>query len=102
MTAAYLTERETTRKLCLPDKIGRLAMAMWKMQSSVPKPAEGMGGRWFWLEVEQWLLTQHGVGGHDHAFATGCRFALSMPSRFHLAACRTQGRPPILRPSRWS
>jgi hypothetical protein len=62
MTAAYLTELEITRKLCLPDKIGRIAMATWKMQPSFPKPAEGMGGRWFWPEVEQWLLTLHGVG----------------------------------------
>src|SRR5712664_3973927 len=63
MTAAYLTELEITRKLSLPDKIGRLAMATWKMQPSFPKPAEGMGGRWFWPEVEQWLLAMHGVGG---------------------------------------
>lgn len=61
MTAAYLTELEITRKLCLPDKIGRIAMATWKMQPSFPKRVEGMGGRWFWPEVEQWLLAQHGV-----------------------------------------
>jgi hypothetical protein len=61
MTIAYLTEQEITRKLCLPDKIGRLAMATWKMQPSFPKPAEGMGGRWFWPEIEQWLLAQHGI-----------------------------------------
>jgi hypothetical protein len=63
MTAAYLTELEITRKLGLPDKIGRVAMATWKMQPSFPKPTEGMGGRWFWPEVEQWLLALHGVGG---------------------------------------
>jgi len=62
MTVAYLTEQEITRKLCLPDKIGRIAMATWKMQPSFPKPVEGMGGRWFWPEVEQWLLMQHGMG----------------------------------------
>jgi hypothetical protein len=62
MTAAYLTELQITRKLGLPDKIGRLAMATWKMQASFPKPTEGMGGRRFWPEVEQWLLARHGVG----------------------------------------
>ncbi len=63
MTVVYLTELEITRRLGLPDKIGRLAMATWKMQPSFPKPAEGMGGRRFWPEVEQWLLALHGVGG---------------------------------------
>jgi hypothetical protein len=67
MTVAYLTEQEIIRKLCLPDKIGRIAMATWKMQPSFPKPAEGMGGRWFWPEVQQWLLAQHGVGGTNIA-----------------------------------
>jgi hypothetical protein len=70
MTVAYLTEQEITRKLCLPDKIGRLAMATWKMQPSFPKPAEGMGGRRFWPEIEQWLLTQHGVSGTNIAQQT--------------------------------
>jgi hypothetical protein len=62
MNAAYLTELEITRELRLPDKIGRIAMATWKMQPSFPKPAEGMGGRRFWPEVEQWLMALHGVG----------------------------------------
>jgi hypothetical protein len=53
MTAAHLTEQEITGRLCLPDKIGRLAMATWKMQPSFPKPADVMGGRWFWPENDQ-------------------------------------------------
>jgi hypothetical protein len=61
MTAAYLSELGITRELRLPDKIGRIAMATWKMQPSFPKPAAGMGGRYFWPEVEQWLMAQHGV-----------------------------------------
>jgi hypothetical protein len=62
MTVVYLTELEITRRLGLPDKIGRLAMATWKMQPSFPKPAPETGGRFWWPEVEQWLQARHGVG----------------------------------------
>jgi hypothetical protein len=63
MITAYLTEMDIIRALRLPDKIGRIAFATWRIYPSFPKPAEGMGGRWFFPQVEQWLLAYHGVGG---------------------------------------
>lgn len=62
MTAAYLTELEITRELRLPDKIGRIAMATWKMFESFPKPAAGMGGRRWYPAVVDWLNALNGVG----------------------------------------
>jgi hypothetical protein len=35
---------------------------MWQMQSGFPKPVSWARERWFFPEVEQWLLALHGVG----------------------------------------
>jgi hypothetical protein len=61
--AAYLTEIEITRRLNLPDKVGRIMMAMWKMNPSFPKDEPGSGGRRWFSAVVRWLQHYHGVEG---------------------------------------
>src|SRR6266436_1131767 len=68
MTAAYLTEIEIVRELRLPEKVGRIKMAMWKKEPSFPAPEPGTAGRRYWPEVEQWLRRYHHLdSGESHS-----------------------------------
>jgi hypothetical protein len=67
--ACYLTARETWRRLHLPDDLGRLAWEMWRMQPGFPKPVAWARERWFFPQVEQWLMGYHGVGSAAPAVA---------------------------------
>lgn len=59
MTAAYLTEAEIIRELRLPAKVGRVKLAMWKLDPTFPAPEPATAGRRFWPLVEQWVMAHH-------------------------------------------
>jgi hypothetical protein len=60
-SASYLTEIEIIRELRLPEKVGRIVMAQWKIHPTFPKPVPGMSGRRFMPSVERWLFKHHGL-----------------------------------------